>query len=270
MRALLSAENLSFWRGDREVLCNAGLGLHSGEMVALVGPNGSGKSTLLRVLAGLLSPRLGQVLLDGRPLAQFTPLQRAAMMSYLPQDTYVFWDFTVEDVIELGATVHDSAFRLTARRKGIAPALAEEFELAPLAGRVLNQLSGGERARVMLAAAVASEPRLLLADEPLASLDICHQLNLMGLLRNLRQRCASIIVLHDLNIAARFADRMIVMDGGRTVLDGPAQAVLESERLDEAFRVRFQRLRREDGTVLLPLTDSIRVEHRARDVCRSA
>lgn len=241
MSSQLCAQGIDFFRGKQQVLHAAGLELRAGELVALVGPNGSGKSTLLRVLAGLLQPTRGQVSLQGQPLADFSRARRAALVSYLPQETRLYWDYKLEELLDMTSVTAGALPGWLAPAQSIDPELSREFDLAPLQGRVLNQLSGGERARALLAAAIARRPQVLLADEPLASLDIAHQLSLMRLLRQLKSRCACIVVMHDLNLASRFADRIVLLEGGRTLLDGPAQEVMSSSRLDQVFGVAFSR-----------------------------
>lgn len=241
MSSEISARDIDVFRGQRQVLFRAGIALHSGELVALVGPNGSGKSTLLRVLAGLLQPARGEVSLQGRGLAALSRAQRAALVSYLPQETRLYWDFRLEELMDMTSATTGGLQGWLATTPPLDPALRDEFDLTPLQGRVLNQLSGGERARALLAAAIARQPRVLLADEPLASLDIAHQLSLLRLLRQLKMRCACIVVMHDLNLASRFADRMVLLDGGRSVLDAPSQEVMASTQLDEVFGVAFTR-----------------------------
>lgn len=240
--AVLAAQGLTFRHHARAaaVLDGVTVALRSGELVALVGPNGAGKSTLLKLLAGVLAPSAGALTLRGRPYADWSGAERASCISYLPQDSRLLWDYTTDDLLELGA--------LRGGRRGWwqpplapPPALVRDFDLAPLRGRVVNRLSGGERARVLLAAAVVGAPAVLLADEPLASLDVNHQLALMQRLRTLRSSCALLVALHDLNLAARHADRVLLMQHGRVVTDGPAAQVLASPLLDAVFGVRFER-----------------------------
>jgi iron complex transport system ATP-binding protein len=240
--ALLAAQGLRFSHHARApaVLDDVSVALHAGEVVALLGSNGAGKSTLLKLLAGVLAPSAGALTLRGRPYGAWSAAERARCIGYLPQDSRLLWDYTTEDLLELGA--------LRGERRGwwqppLAPSaqLVRDFDLAPLLGRVVNRLSGGERARVLLAAAVAGAPAVLLADEPLASLDVNHQLALMRSLRTLRASCAVLVAMHDLNLAARHADRVLLMQHGRVVLDGPAAQVLASPMLDAVFGVRFER-----------------------------
>ncbi len=240
--AVLSAQGLTFRHHARSAAALDGVtvALHTGELVALVGPNGAGKSTLLKLLAGVLVPSAGELALRGRPFEAWPAAERARGISYLPQDSRLLWDYTSDDLLEFGA--------LRGGHRGWwqpplapSPELVRDFDLAPLLGRVVNRLSGGERARVLLAAAVVGAPAVLLADEPLAALDVNHQLALMQRLRTLRARCAVLVAMHDLNLAARHADRLLLMQHGRVVMDGPATQVLASPLLDAVFGVRFER-----------------------------
>lgn len=256
MTNLMMAQGIDFFRGKRQILRAAGMDLCEGELVALVGPNSSGKSTLLKVLAGLLQPAAGEVMLCGEPQQMLDRFRRAELLSYLPQETQLYWDYTLEDLFEMTSNSSGLLAGWPGSARKVPPELSEEFDLAPLSGRVLNRLSGGERARALLAAAVARRPSILLADEPLASLDIAHQLGLMRLLRQFKQRCASVVVMHDLNLAARFADRIVVMEAGRTLLTGPTAEVMNSPRLDDVFGVAFVRSRASDGTISVRAMES--------------
>jgi len=248
---LMHAEHLHLKRGRRAVVSDVSFTIHANQMVGIIGPNGSGKSSLMRLLAGVIAPDTGSLHLNGQLLSTMTRAARAQSLSYLPQETRVYWDFTVDDVLELGLARGQPTLRLRASQQMPLPkALIAEFELQELMGRVLNQLSGGERARVLLAAAVAGHPQLLLADEPMASLDVCHQLGLMQRLQALRERTASVIVMHDLNLAARFADRLLLLDQARVVAFGSVDEVLGSPLLDRVFRVAFER-ERSDGVLKL-------------------
>ncbi|MCK8784180.1 ABC transporter ATP-binding protein [Roseomonas sp. NAR14] len=258
MSALLAAESVTVRRGGRALVEAASLSLRAGEVLALVGPNGAGKSTLLRTLAGLETPASGTVRLEGRPLAGWPVPARVRRIGYLPQSFTPHWDLTARALIGLGAGRGAVLpWGGTASGPADAPdggidALAAGFDLADRLDRPWSTLSGGERGRALLAAVLATEPPVLLADEPAAALDIAQQLRLM---RRLRARAdagrgAAIVVLHDLNLAARWCDRVAVLRAGRLVLDGESGPVLRDPALDAAFGVRFRRTA-EAGRVML-------------------
>lgn len=234
---MLEAQDVTIRLGGRTVLDRAGLRVKGGEMLGLLGPNGAGKTTLLKVLAGLVGP--ARVLLDGADAALLTPRQRARAVSFLPQGSDVHWPLSVADVVALGRHPHGAD--CARDRDAVARALAETDTQA-LARRPVNTLSGGERARVLLARALAVEAPVLLADEPVAHLDPGHQLQVLALLRRRADSGdAVVVVLHDLALATRHCHRVMVLDHGRVVADGPPAAVLDDSLLAQVYGVTAAR-----------------------------
>jgi iron complex transport system ATP-binding protein len=220
------------------VVDGAAFDLNAGELTVLVGPNGAGKTTLVRALAGLI-PAEGRIAIEGHSLGSFSPRERAQRIAYLPQGHVFHWPMAVAAVVALGRHPHADAFSaLTdADRAAVERALVATATV-PFAARAVTTLSGGERARVALARALASEAPILLADEPTVSLDPRHQLVVMELLRRVaRGGTAVLAIVHDLMLAARFADRIVVMDRGRLVAQGVPGDVLTSERIASVFGV---------------------------------
>lgn len=247
----IGARNLSVGYGGVPVLAGIDLTLRPGQLVGLIGPNGSGKTTLLRALAGLAPPLGGSILYDG---GRLPPRALARRLAYLAQGGEVNWALSVENLVELGRLPHRSAFAGPgdADRDAVARALALA-DAAHLRGRTVATLSGGERARVLLARALAVESETLLADEPVATLDPLHQLATLALLREGAGRgLGVVVVLHDLALAFRFCDRLILVAGGRIVGDGPPAAVLTDAVLAGAYRVRAARASFEGEPILLP------------------
>ena len=209
--------------------------LRPGEVTAICGPNGAGKSSLLALLAGLIRPESGAALLDDAPLAALPPRQRARAIGYLPQDHAPAWDIAVATLVRLGRLPHGADPAADAR--AVSAALAA-MALEALAQRPCTTLSGGELARALLARVLAGEPQWLLADEPLASLDLAHQAGLMRQLRTLAESGTGVVVvLHDLATAMNRADRVIVLDRGAVVADGPPETALAEDTLAAVWGV---------------------------------
>lgn len=200
----------------------------AGEVTAICGPNGAGKSTLLACLAGLLSPDRGSVTLDSALLSNLAPAERARLIGFLPQTPEVAWDLNVETLVALGRL----PWRASPEEDAAAvEAAIETMDLAALRYRVVTSLSGGERARALVARVLAGNPRWLLADEPLANLDMRHQMLLLGALRGLakQQGLGVVLVLHDLAQAMNFADRVLVLVDGSVLADGTPQGALAAD-----------------------------------------
>ena len=235
----LSASNVTVSIGTKEIVRDASLSLNAGELVALVGPNGAGKTTLMRALAGLV-PARGTITLAGKPLGSLGPRERARGVSYLPQGHIFHWPMSVESIVMLGRAPHaDRVFIGVAGRSRRHHARHGDDRDADASRSVaVTTLSGGEKARVALARALATQAPVLLADEPTAALDPRHQLVVMELLRNAaRNGNAILAIMHDLTLAARFADRVLVMNEGRIVAEGAPAEALAPERLASVFGV---------------------------------
>jgi ABC-type cobalamin/Fe3+-siderophores transport system ATPase subunit len=241
----LEASDVTRRAGGKTLVEAASLALMPGEVLGIIGPNGAGKSTLLRMLAGLDAPDQGEITLLGRPLPQWPARERARLLGYLPQHFVPHWDYRVAELLRLG---------LDRTPEGMAglPALAARHGLEELLGRRWSSLSGGERGRSLAAAVLAPAPRVILADEPAAALDIGQAAGLMGLLRERAGAGAAVaVVVHDLNLAARWCDRIAVMAGGCLRGTGTPSAVFAAGLLDQVFGVTFERLRAADGTELV-------------------
>jgi iron complex transport system ATP-binding protein len=241
LAAALAAERISAGYHRRTVLDDLSVGITRGTVTALVGPNGSGKSTLLKTLARLLQPHTGTVYLDGRAIARMPTATVARMLAVLPQGPTAPAGLTVAELVEQGRYPHAGPLRMLRRQDHIA--ISEALALtntAQFADRPVDSLSGGERQRVWLALALAQATPILLLDEPTTFLDIGHQIEVLDLVRSLNRNHGKtiIMVLHDLNHAARYADRMIALRTGQIIADGPPVAVLTPTLVERVFGVR--------------------------------
>ncbi len=224
----------------RAILRDASFRLEHGERVALIGPNGAGKSTLLRVLAGNLRATAGRVEMDGVPLSALGRAAIAKRLAVVPQQTALPFSMRVEDVVALGRIPHEGSIRgATAADRAAVAAAIDRVGLGHLMGRDARELSLGERQLVLLALAVAQDAPVLLLDEPTVHLDLRHQVEAMELLRDLNERDGTslIAVLHDLGLAAHFFPRLVILEHGRIIADGPPAEVLTDQRIRDVFGV---------------------------------
>jgi iron complex transport system ATP-binding protein len=235
---ILSARNLSVIRNGTSLLSEVSVPFSPGKVTAILGPNGAGKSTLLSCLAGIARPTSGTVFLGDSALDLLPARKRAQLIGLLPQGGELHWDITVRQLIDLGQMPFQGNFGLS--REGIAKvdAAMAATDTEKYADRNMLSLSGGERARVLLARVLAGNPKWLLADEPLANLDPGHQLDMLALLRAQADAGVGVItVLHDLNQAAAVADQILLLVNGMIVANGKPETVLTPENLSTVFGI---------------------------------
>jgi iron complex transport system ATP-binding protein len=240
---LLHAANVSFRLGDRYVLRDVGLSLRSGEVVGVIGPNGAGKSTLLKVVSGLWKGAAGQITLCGQALSSYTPRQIARLIGQVGQSVSIDAPFSVRDIVLMGRNPYLGRFEIEKPRdRQIADDAMRVTHTLALADRAITTLSGGERQRAILARALAQEPSILLLDEPTSNLDIRHQIDILATVQRLarQRRLGVLIAIHDLSLAARFCDRLILLHDGTIMAEGKPEEVLTPQHLDSAFAVQAQ------------------------------
>lgn len=235
----IAIRGLSADLGGRAVLTGIGTTLRAGTLTGVIGPNGAGKSTLVRAMLGLVPTLQGTVTIAGRALATLSARDLARLVAYLPQGQTLHWPLNVERLVALGRLPHLGPMsRIGAQDRAAVYEAMVRADVTHLAGRTVTELSGGERARVMLARALAVGARAIVADEPLASLDPGHQIDVMELLaREARGGALVVTVLHDLTMAARYCDRLLLVDRGMLVAEGTPREVLTAERLRTVYGV---------------------------------
>lgn len=238
--ASVDARAVSFGVEAKTLLDSVDMRAERGQFVGLIGPNGAGKSTLLRTLSGVLRNQEGTVWLEGADLQSMPARDVAAMLALVPQIAPYTQGFTAFELVLMGRYPHLGRFQVEGETDDrIAKAAMRLTETEEFEARTLDTLSGGERQRVFLARALAQQPRILLLDEPTSNLDVLHQLTILGLVRKLvDEGLTAIAAIHDLNLAARYFDRLVLISEGRVLTEGRPEEVLTPETIESAFGVR--------------------------------
>jgi len=238
---MIRLENIGFSYREHRVLREVSFSVEAGDFLGILGPNGSGKTTLIKVIDGILMPGEGTVFLRGKDIRAMKRRDIARTMAVVPQESPFVFSYTVEEIVLMGRSPHlgNLAFE-TDRDRDMARRALEETDTASVAGRSFNELSGGERQRVLIARALAQEPALLLLDEPTAFLDLRHQIAFMNLLAGLnREKGLTILaVTHDINLAALFCGKILLLKEGRIHALGPPKEVITETGIREVYRVR--------------------------------
>jgi iron complex transport system ATP-binding protein len=251
MTEALSAANLAVRLGGRDILADLSVRLEPGRVICIVGPNGAGKSTLMACLAGLRKPDRGTALLGEVPVLALSHRRRAQRIGFLPQTPEIAWAVEAETLVSLGRIPYVGGGGLGEEGRAAVRRAMEMTDVTGLARRVVGTLSGGERARVLIARALAGEPQWLLADEPLAGLDPGHQIDACDLFRRLADEGRGVVMtLHDLGMALRAADRVLVLAEGGMIADGPAVEALSPEVIRRAYGVEARLLEGAHGPAL--------------------
>ncbi|MFC7048751.1 ABC transporter ATP-binding protein [Emcibacter nanhaiensis] len=250
----IEIDRLAVGYGPCTVLENINLRFAPGRITGLIGPNGAGKSTLLKSLLGLIEPGAGEIRVDGTPLNNITIAERSRKLAYAAQGAPVHWPLTVEKMVALGRLPHLGPWQKigSADREAIerAMTMTDSYRLRD---RIVTTLSGGERACAMLARTIATDASWLLVDEPVASLDPSHQLQVMGILKNLAgQGHGIVIVLHDLTLARRYCDQLVLLHKGAVLAEGEPEQVLADDNLAAAYGIRAVRWQADGQEFIVP------------------
>ena len=235
----ISLINVSVVIDDRSIIKDLTLDVEPGALVGIIGPNGAGKTTLAKTIVGLSLPTSGSVDLLERPLPSYSNNERAKIISYLPQDAPAHWPISVREVVALGRFAYQGAKETKENLDRAVEGALRATDALDLKDRSISNLSGGEYARVMLARALVANAPVLLVDEPIASLDPYHQIHVMEILRQYADQQKTVLaILHDLTLAGRFCDRLVLMKDGEIISDGSADEVLRQDVLEDAYDIR--------------------------------
>ena len=252
---ILQLEDVSFAYNREPVVNHLSMRVKSGEFVGILGPNGSGKSTLLKLLAGILKPDCGNVLFQNKKLHDYKRKVLAQSLAWLPQEHEMVFPFRVAEIILMGRHPYMSPWQFEGRKDlDIADRAMAITETTALSTRQFNEISGGEKQRVMMACAIAQEPEVLLLDEPTTALDIKYQLEILNILQRLNRDngMTLLLAMHDLHLASKYCQRLILIDQGKIVKDGTPDEVLQKEILETVYRVPLKIFRDpEDGSVMI-------------------
>jgi iron complex transport system ATP-binding protein len=257
MHTIIQLANVSFAYGKRRVFEHLSLAVRSGERVALIGSNGAGKTTLLKVINGLVHVAAGSVEIDGTSVEEIPRPELARLVAMVPQDVVIPFSFTTREMVELGRTAYISLFGgLGAADQDAVDHALQVTDSTRLASRAVNELSGGERQRVLVAMALAQQPRILLLDEPTQRLDLTRQADILDMIRDVStERGLTVLAaIHDLNVAVIYFDRLVVLSAGRIVADGTPGEVIKAEVLEPAYagRLRFVSAGESTTPIVLP------------------
>lgn len=250
----LEIKNISMDIEKTSILTDISASIKKGEMVGLIGPNGAGKSSLLKCILGLREIKNGTILIDDKNIEDLSLKERAKKLAYAAQGAPVYWPLTVENIVGLGRVPHLNPWqKLTTDDQISIDQAMERTDCASLKGRLVTTLSGGERARVLLARVLATAAPYILADEPVASLDPAHQLQVMNILKNLsRNDNGVLVVMHDLSLALRYCDRIIVLKDGAMVGQDTPEVILSDDMLADVFGIRASRWSDDGENFLTP------------------
>jgi len=251
---ILQIQNTSFSYDRENVLHSVSMGVKPGEFVGVIGPNGSGKSTLLKILGGVLTSNSGNLFFKGKNFIEFNRKELARSITWIPQDHPMIFPFKVSEVVLMGRHPYLSAFTFEGDEDiEIARSAMEQTQTLQFAQRRFNEISGGEKQRVVIAGAIAQEPELMILDEPTSALDIKYQIQILNILKELNQKKSVTVILamHDLHLASKFCNRLILLEEGKIFQDGKPEEVLQKEHLEKVYGIKVHLIRDHDGDIII-------------------
>ena len=251
---ILQIQDTSFSYDQENVLHSVSMNVEAGEFAGVIGPNGSGKSTLLKILGGVLTPNSGKLLFKGKDFVDFNRKELARSITWIPQDHPMIFPFKVSEVVLMGRHPYLSAFTFEGDEDiEIARSAMEQTQTLQFAQRRFNEISGGEKQRVVIAGAIAQEPELMILDEPTSALDIKYQIQILNILKELNQKknMTVILAMHDLHLASKFCNRLILLEEGKIFQDGKPEEVLQKEHLEKVYGIKVHLIRDHDGDIII-------------------
>lgn len=243
MKKIIEIENINLGYRQKPVIEALDLSFETGEFCALLGPNGAGKSTLLKALIGYLKPTKGSIIIHGKHLRNWQPNELAKVVSLIPQDFQLQFDYTVQEIVLMGRFPYLGFWqKYTAEDKNIVNRILEQLDLLEMKSELYSQLSGGERRRVSIARALAQQTEILLLDEAFANLDINHQLEIMQLLSGINREQGKLIILvsHNINLSAEYCRRIILMKKGKVMADGDPAQIITQQNLQKVYQAKLE------------------------------
>ena len=251
---MIKVDNASFAYKTQPVINEVSMEIIKGEILGIIGPNGSGKSTLLKLLNGILKPKIGEISFYGSALENIKRKELARSMAWVPQESQLIFPFKVMEIVMMGRHpyLNPLVFEGENDRRIVHDAFSKTGTESFI-NRLFNEISVGEKQRVMIASAIAQEPEIMLLDEPTSSLDIKYQIEILNILKqlNLKGGLTLVLAMHDLHLASKYCNRLILLDGGRIVKDGPPNHVLEKDVLETVYGVKVKILRDKDDDSLI-------------------
>jgi iron complex transport system ATP-binding protein len=260
MKTAVDIQGLYFGYNEDLILKNINLSIDKGDFISIIGPNGSGKSTLLRNISSVLKPTKGIIKIDGKELKNYNTKELARKLAFVPQDTSIVYDFSVFDIVLMGRSPYLGRFEREKKKDfeitKEALIMTDTFQFQD---RSITEISGGERQRVIVARALAQEPEILLLDEPTSHLDINHQIEILHLLKRLNKEkgMTIIVVIHDINLASRFSNKVILMKSGQILSKGTPEQVITKENIKEAYgiNIMISKCHYSDGLYVIPIIE---------------